>query len=75
MLVERDITGQISLFDWKPVQNKPVRSGVFRVRDIMGREFDTWYEQNRGFNHVPKGDTGGYNIAAWRITNASVHDI
>jgi hypothetical protein len=41
----------------------------------MDREFDTWYEQNRGFNHVPKGDTGGYNIAAWRITNASIHDI
>lgn len=66
---------QFTFFDWKTIENKPVRSGVYHVRDIYGREFDTWYEKNRGFNHVPKSDSGGYNIVAWKITNTSIHDI
>lgn len=58
--------GQVSLFDWISCEEQmPTRSGLYMVRDRIGREFETWYEQTaHGFNHVFNGE--GYQITEWR---------
>jgi len=58
--------GQISFFDWIACEEKmPECSGLYKVRDRRGREFETWYETTiHGFNHVFDG--AGYTITEWR---------
>jgi len=58
---------QFSFFDWHTIEETPKVSGMYFVRDRIGREFLTWYEKGRGFNHVPEHETAGYNITAWKI--------
>lgn len=60
------MTGQISFFDWIACEDQlPTRSGIYKVQDVRGREFETWYEKTlHGFNHIFKG--AGYKIIAWR---------
>ena len=62
----KNMTGQISLFDWiSCVDLMPMRSGLYIVRDRIGREFETWYETSTlGFNHVYNGV--GYQIMELR---------
>lgn len=57
----------MTIFDWIDCNDyKPFKSGIYTVKDIKGRVFDTWFEKViNSFN--PIHDNVGYVITHWKF--------